>query len=309
MSWTLNSSNPKRMLLLSLGLMGGLSVAYSGNLEAQVNVSNVGSGYASKHSAITLNHSSEGQLVGSKLAKSGITDSVTVSSNLLYRKKGLGSFSTATVTTGLLEFIRPNYFHGSIFATVEATPSFKLIPRRLGNSSKSVTVYSVTTGKKKIGNLFLDTVEATSNALGHTRYNYSFLTEVIVNADLNTLASIAYVEAACLSTKVVIPRILTVTVNNQCSCKILLGQSVKLECTIKDSDGVVVDPTELELTIVRPTGQRETLAINQVVKEAVGNYSFSFLPDLEGLYLVRWFSEGNYQGLVETSFLVSKGMV
>lgn len=309
MVWTLNSSNPKRMLLLSLGLMAGVGLTSSGSLEAQVNVSNVGSGYASKHSAITLPHSSDGQLVGSKLTRSGITDSVTVSSNLLYRKRGLGSFSTETTTTNLLEFIRPNYFHGSILANVEATPSFKVIPRRLGNYSKSVTVYSVATGKKKAGNLFLDIVEATSNALGYTKYNYSFLTEVIVSADLNTLTSIAYVEAACLSTKVVIPRILTVTVNNQCGCKILLGQSVKLECTIKNADSVVVDPTELELTLVRPTGQRETLAIDQVIKEAVGNYSFSFVPDTDGLYLVRWFSEGNYQGLVETSFLVSKGMV
>lgn len=309
MVWTLNSSNPKRMLLLSLALMGGVSVTSSGSLEAQVNVSNVGSGYASKHSAITLPHSSDGQLVGSKLTRSGITDSVTVSSNLLYRKRGLGSFSTETTTTNLLEFIRPNYFHGSILANVEATPSFKVIPRRLGNYSKSVTVYSVATGKKKAGNLFSDIVEATSNALGYKKYNYSFLTEVIVSADLNTLTGIAYVEAACLSTKVVIPRILTVTVNNQCGCKILLGQSVKLECTIKNADSVVVDPTELELTLVRPTGQRETLAIDQVIKEAVGNYSFSFVPDTEGLYLVRWFSEGNYQGLVETSFLVSKGMV
>ena len=309
MPWTLNSSNPKRMLLLALGLMGGISVASSGNLEAQVSVSSVGSGHASKYSEITVEHSSDSQLVGNKVTKSGINGNVTVSSNILYRKKGLGSFSTGTNTTGLLEFTRPNYFHGSIFADVEVTPSFKLLPRRLGNSSENLTVYSVATGKKKTGNLFLDVVEATSMALGHTKYNYSFLTEVIVNADLNTLSNIAYVEAACLSTKVVIPRILTVTVNNQCGCKILLGQSVKLECTIKDSDGTAIDPTELELTIVRPTGQRETLAINQVIKEGVGNYSFSFVPDIEGVYLIRWFSEGNYQGLVETSFLVSKGMV
>ena len=309
MAWTLNSSNPKRMLLLALGLMGGLSVVSSGSLEAQVNVSNVGSGYSSKYSEITVDHSSDGQLVGSKLTKSGITDSVVVSSNLLYRKKGLGSFNTETTTTSLFEFTRPNYSHGSIFTNVEVTPSFKLIPRRLGNSVGSVTTHSVVTGKKKTGNLFLDTIEANSNATGYTKYNYSFLTEIIVNADLNTLSNVTHVEAACLSTKVVIPRILTVTVNNQCGCKILMGQSVKLECTIKDSDGTVIDPTELELTVVKPTGQRETLAISQVIKEAVGNYSFSFVPDVEGLYLVRWFSEGNYQGLIETSFLVSKGMV
>lgn len=308
MVWALNSTNPKRALLLAISLLG--NTAISGNLSAEVLVSNTGSGYASKYAGLNSTQSVQSILVGKKLSKNSVNASVLVDSSLSFKKVNNGSLFNAVTVNSYFEFTRPNYHFSSFSSGISVDPEFTFIPRRKSDLVNGVFVYHVASGYKLTGNYFTNSAHVSPYATGIIRYKSNYTSSVIVLADLNTITKLIYADSACVTSNIYSPWVMTAMINCQCACKILLGQSVKLDCSIKDCDSTPITPAELALTVVLPSGQRVVMGLGDlVVEEGVGNYSYSFVPEDEGIYLVQWLSSGNYFGVVESTFQVNKGMV
>lgn len=308
MVWALNSSNPKGTLLLAIGLLG--SSVISGNLSAEVLVSKTGSGYASKHAALNSSVVIENTLLGTKLNKGNLNNSIAVDSSLLGKKLSYGNVLSVSSVNVHFEFTRPNYYFGSLFGNVNVTPHFSVSPRRNSDLVNGIFVYDVVSSYRKSNNSFNASTNISPNPHHFPRHSQNFNSTVQVFGDLNAITSLIYAEAACIHTNTYTPWVMDTMINANCGCKILLGQSVKIDCSIKDCDEVPIVPTELRLTVVLTTGQKVVKEMDElVVEEGVGNYSYSFVPEEEGIYLVRWDSSGNYFGVVESSFYVIKGAV
>lgn len=87
-----------------------------------------------------------------------------------------------------------------------------------------------------------------------------------------------------------------------------VGDRVKLQAVIKDSDGVAVDPTTIVLT-VKPgegTATNYTYAAGDLSRTAIGTYSMEYtIPSYSGgAYYYKFTVGGTHIGMEQSSFYV-----
>ena len=310
MAWSLSSTNPKGTLLLALGLMGGIATTVEGDMSSTVLVNKVGSGYASKYSGlISQNNDVSTVFDGKKQVNNHYSKEVSVSKDIKSKKRVKDNFFKETYNYSQFNFKRPNYYKSGFNEAVVVHGSINTLVRKLGSAFSSIIEFSEYFGNKIANNHLNNSALVGSNIDGIKRFKRSFLSEIIVSGTFVTVGDLVYADTSCISVYVTLPRNISVIVNKHCNCKILLGQSVTLGCTITDADGALIDPENLVLTIVRPSNQRDDVEMVELVKDSVGEYHFSFVPDSIGTYLVSWKSSDDYYGVGETTFHVNKGLV
>jgi len=73
--------------------------------------------------------------------------------------------------------------------------------------------------------------------------------------------------------------------------------------------GVYIDPTEVQLFIMDPTGnitEYSNLTNGGVVKQSLGYYTFTLIPDISGVWTYKWQGTGAAQATSpDTTFNVS----
>lgn len=77
------------------------------------------------------------------------------------------------------------------------------------------------------------------------------------------------------------------------------------------SDGVALDPTTVNLSVRRPSGEVTTYTYSddvQLAKASTGEYYAQITVDEEGIWYYRWWSSGVGQAAEEDSFEVRGAM-
>jgi len=85
------------------------------------------------------------------------------------------------------------------------------------------------------------------------------------------------------------------------------GDLVRLDGIFKTAAGVLLDPTAVSVTIVRPDGQRNTYTYvtdADVVKDTTGTYHINVNASIPGTWRYWWHSTGTGQAGAEESFIV-----
>ncbi len=93
------------------------------------------------------------------------------------------------------------------------------------------------------------------------------------------------------------------------SAKLLLGQSVRLEVEVKDHTGTLVVGGGITLKIKKPDNTVETIETDRITENAVGKYSYVFLPQATGTYRVKWTTSTSNVGVVEDSFYIGSTVI
>lgn len=81
-----------------------------------------------------------------------------------------------------------------------------------------------------------------------------------------------------------------------------VGDEARLSATVRDIDGVNVDPSILAVSIKSPSGSP---TIVTPIKDAVGIYHYDLMLTEAGTYFYRWASTGTYPSVQEGGVFVS----
>lgn len=93
------------------------------------------------------------------------------------------------------------------------------------------------------------------------------------------------------------------------STKMYLGQSVRLEVEVKDHTGTLVLGGGIQLKIKKPDDTVQTIEAEDIIEDAVGKYSYVYLPQTTGTYRVKWSTSETNVGVVEDSFYIGSTVI
>ncbi len=73
-----------------------------------------------------------------------------------------------------------------------------------------------------------------------------------------------------------------------------VGDTVRVDAAIQDSEDVFVDPTTLQLTVTSPAGDEDvyTYAADELTRDALGEYYYDLVPDVAGRWRLLWEATG-----------------
>jgi len=93
------------------------------------------------------------------------------------------------------------------------------------------------------------------------------------------------------------------------STKLYLGQSVRLEVEVKDHTGTLVLGGSIQLKIKKPDDTVQTIVAENITEDAVGKYSYVYLPETTGTYRIKWSTTEANVGVVEDSFYIGSTVI
>ncbi len=88
----------------------------------------------------------------------------------------------------------------------------------------------------------------------------------------------------------------------------LIGSLVRLLAEFKDADGVLMDPDEVKIRVLDPSGNQTTkvyLTDAEVIKDADGMYHYDLDASAAGTWAYRWEGSGTGQAAAEHTFTVT----
>jgi len=68
----------------------------------------------------------------------------------------------------------------------------------------------------------------------------------------------------------------------------LVGQAARIDATVTDLSGVAVDPADIRLLSLDPSGTTTEIPADQIVKDAVGAYHCDLTLTKAGRWYYRW---------------------
>jgi hypothetical protein len=87
------------------------------------------------------------------------------------------------------------------------------------------------------------------------------------------------------------------------------GALVRISCEIKDFDEVLIDPSQLFLTVIKPdkTETEYEYGVDpEIIRDDLGKYHADIPADLAGHWCYNWNSTGDGQASHSDNFYVNK---
>lgn len=91
----------------------------------------------------------------------------------------------------------------------------------------------------------------------------------------------------------------------------VIGAVPKMQLTVKDDAGALIDPSTLIFKLMKPNGTIVTYVYSthpQLVRKSLGIYYVNYKVDAAGAWTYRFESTGAGEGAVEDSFEVIAGV-